>query len=559
MIDNKRKKSKREETKKNKNFNNILINFIKKLSIYSVYNNIVFFVILISSCFVFLKYPVQFFPDSETYYVNAKIILGLMPFSEWFSVRGYGFPLVIASWIKMFGDNHNAFIYGSLFIYLIFIFLVGRIVQHYIKKNQVRNYSLFVILYVLLIQFNTLILGYNHTLLTESIMPLLFLLFVLNCMSWYNKTFESNKKSIIINNVFFNVLTIFIWFVKQPYIPAVLATYLVTAVISGLYFKSKKVLLQKLSSFAICFVVLIISINIWNVFLFAMSGKSSNDTNNIYMSSALLGGINVYYYGLDKDVYCNNSFINESNLKKNDKKMLNNYIQKNENDWCDDVVIFDIKDNLSNHISYDYIITKNGKIGIMNSASFLIKQFLTHPSLVIKSYFYNYLAIADIQERYVDNGYRSSTVFSSSVVGENLTNGTIAFVSNHNNILLNGNYDNVVSWGGEHKIITPLLNINLSLCFYLFKVLTVIIIYIFIKYLILFIRNKKSIDLFIALLSSVHVFNTLFHVVVGAIIDRYIYSSYTLAVIALILILINLSNCGGKKYERKSTIRNSSI
>ena len=516
-------------------------NFLKSIKLFNIFNILLLGILIFVNYKFFFNYPIQFFPDSALYYTNAKILLGLIPFGYWYQVRGFGFPLIISLWLKLWGDNHNALLYGCYSTNIIFLLLVGIIIQFFIKKNKVKNYSLFVLLYSALFILNPLIMGYNHTLLTECVIPLLYLTFSIACYFWITKNLKEEKRKIILLNIIFIILGIMIWFIKQPFAPAFFATYLVSAICSGIYFKNLKIFLQKLLSVVICFIVLIISINIWNIVLYNNSGKSANDLNYDYMTSAMLSGINVYYYPIDKDNYCNNEYINNSLLSEKDKNKINNIKNIYGNEWCEHIHLYEIKNESNELVANDYIITKDTTIGVGSSTLFLIKQLFSRPNYIIKSYFYNYLAIADIQERDYSNGYRSSLIFSEYIVGENLTNGTYAFVPNHGNILTEGDYGDLVRWGGEHPFTTSILNINMSACFYLYKVLTLIIIFIFCKYFIKFIKTKNVLYLSILILSSVHMFNTLFHVFVGAIIDRYVYPSYTLALLAAILILISLN------------------
>ena len=449
--------------------------------------------------------------------------------------------MVIASWIGLFGDSNIGLTMGLYLNYLAFILMVGFIIQKYIKKNEVKNYSLFIIGYLLLFVFNPLIIGYDHTLLTESVMPLLYLIFVMLCYLWYTKNYKDDKKKIIILNVVFCLLGVFIWFVKQPFMPAFLATYLIAAICSGVYFKNWKIFLQKLLSIGICFIMLILSINIWNAFIYNATGKSPNDLNGNYMSTSFLAGLNVFYYNIDKDTYCNDYYVENVDVSSKTRSKLIDFKNKNNN-WCENVIIYEVRDKKNNHVANEVLYAKDRKPGIFNSMLFLVKQLFKHPKYVLGSYFYNYLAIADVQETDYSNGYRSSLVYSDKVIGENLSNGEYAFIPNQSNIRTEGNWDNLKAVSSEHKLTTPLLYINNSLCFYLYKLLTLLIIFMFTKYLIKFIITKKSIYFIITMLCSVHMFNTLFHVFAGAIIDRYIYPSYTLALLALMLIFVDIKN-----------------
>jgi len=392
----------KKKIKNKKNFKfpkDKIIDFFKKLSLKNYLNIVVVLLLIISSTYIFFQYKMIIFPDSIGYYHNAYIIMGIKNLSEWLTVRGFGFPLIITFWIKLFGDTSLGMLIGSYTAYLTMIIIIGYLIQKYIKLNEINNKLLYFFLYIIIIVFNPLIIGYNHTLLTEAVMPAIYFAEVLLCLKWYESTLRQNKKSIIILNIIFILLGILIWFIKQPFIVAYIVGLLITAICSAIKNKSWKILAQKLLTILICLVTLFICLKIWNSFISnnISTQNSPSDLNNKYLNNKFISGLNVFYYGVSKDTFCNTNYIEKADFSNKEKEKIYLLIEEESENWCSYIKVFEIKELNGAHVATEILYSNNGNFNLESRLSFLVKNVIKHPTYVLRSYLYNYLAIADIQ------------------------------------------------------------------------------------------------------------------------------------------------------------------
>ena len=135
-----KKKNVKKSTKKSANKTNYssikdnISNYLKNLTIKNYLNIGLLLLIIIFSTWLFYKYKVyMFFPDGKNYYRMAKIILGNFSMSEWQVCRGFGFPLIVASWIKLLGDNQFGISTGIYIFYMTFVFTQKSSYQRSVK------------------------------------------------------------------------------------------------------------------------------------------------------------------------------------------------------------------------------------------------------------------------------------------------------------------------------------------------------------------------------------------------------------------------------------------
>jgi hypothetical protein len=530
---------KKKQIKKFKD-NKILMQ-LKKLSLKNYLNILLLALILIVATYVFFSYKLIFFQDGQLYYKLAKIILGEFSLSTWKVVRGFGFPLIITLWIKIFGDSSMGLLIGTYTFYLLTILLIGYFIQKFIKKNKVENKGIFIILYILLVVFNPLIIGYSHTLLTEAVMPGIYLIEVLLCLKWYESTYKENKKKCIVLNILFILLGILVWFIKQPYAPSYFIALFISAVYSGIKNKSWKIFGQKMLTILLCAIFLAISMVSWNAFISRYTQSSSNELNSAYLTNGILGGLNVYYYKISQEEYCSEEYINSLDISSNELNKINKIIKSDSKNWCDHLIVYEIRNNDESHVKNEVVISKDKKISLFENGVFLIKNIFKHPSYVLRSYFYNYLAIVDIQERDLSKGYRSSLEFSQYIYGENISNGMWTFQDNLPTVIeASEMYEkfNDITDANTNKSLTQILWINNSICFYLFKILCLLALPIFIYGFIKFILVKKINYFVVSLLSLMTFTDAFFNVFMGAIIDRYVYAVYPLMLLCMFILFM---------------------
>ena len=551
IANNKTKKNNNSKTRK-KGQRNVLIknvslhmekckSYFKKLSLKNYFNIGLLLLLIISSASLFFYYKMVFFPDSKHYYTMSKIILGDIGISHWQTVRGFGFPLIGASWILLFGDTPKGVLTGAYIYYLILVLLIGYLLQRFMKKNEVQNRLTYIILFVLLVPFNTLIIGYSHTFLTESVMPTFYLITIFLLFKWYRLDYKQAKKKIIFLNIAFVLLGIMTWFIKQPFAPAFYIGLIISAICSGIHFKSWKMFGKKMSTVLICLVFMLISIFSWNRLLEQNTKKSANDINDSFMTNSILSGMNVYYYSIPKEEYCNVKYIKKLKISEKEKKKILDIRQSDKKHWCDHLLVYDLREHNGDLVTNEVLISSDRNITSLETLGFLFKNYFKHPTYVFRSYYYNYLAISDIQERDFSNGYRSSLNNFRHVYGENFSNGTYPFETNVATLgfYSNGLMDNYASKTPNNSKLTEIMMMHGEICLYLYKILTLfalpIFIYTFIKYIIL-----KDTNYFItSLISMMHFTNAMFNVFAGAIIDRYVYPTYPAMLLCLLILMMS--------------------
>ncbi len=537
-------------TRKNQNnFFKLCIDKLKKLSFKNYLNIFLLTVILICETYVFFQYKMIFFPDGQLYYSLSRIIVGSTSLSHWSAVRGFGFPLIIAIWTKLFGDSSFGLILGSFIFYLFLILGIGFLIQKFIKINKVKNRSLFFFLYLLIVAFNPLIIGYQHTLLTEAVMPSFYLLTIMLCLKWYKINYNDNKKTYIAINIIFVILAIWIWFIKQPYSPAFYIALLLTAVLTAIYYKSWKIFATRMITVVMCFCFMMLSIFIWDNTLTKNSAASASALDVAYMSNNIYGGLSVYYYYVKPENFCDIDYIQSLDLSLKEKEKINSIYEQDKENWCSHIVMYELKDRYKQHIATEVIISNDDKIDMAENTIFLLKNIWRHPTLVLKSYFYNYLAIADIQERDLNRGVVSSLNYEPYVWGENLSNGMMALTIDNNTVVFNNK-----SLAKFNEKTTPsnidLMNILLihnNLCYYLYKLLIFLALPIFMYSFIKFIKNKNINYFLISICSLTTFVDAFFHVFTGHVIDRYAYPVYPLMILVLILLFMEKNNEDTKK------------
>lgn len=547
------KKNAKSSTKSNSYF----LNLFNKIGIYL--HNIGIKKILLSSFLVisiavatitFLKFTISISVDGSWYYNYLKYFRGEESLGEWNTIRGFSFPLILYFITCLFGDNVNGMLFGFYMFYIGLIILSMKLLNTIIKENKLEKGQIrYWIVYIALFMFNPLIIGYSHTLLTEAVMPFFYMLGIYLNFKWNEITFENNRKKFIIYSIILILLGIFIWFIKQPYAPAYWMMIFITSVLSGIHFKKVKCFFEKIIVFVLCLIFTFIAIFTWNKIL-EFNGHTTDNTNSSILSGSLVG----YYYHyrpIDKTTYCNDNYINSANFSENKKTKLLTLSKENE-DWCQNVRVFEIYGIKGDYLESDVILDKNSMI---DNLVFLINSIAKHPILVLHSYYENYLGIIDLENtdisksNYVPYGY-----IDSGVNRENNGLGYAVFTPNVKNYWWgDGELEKVYpivkeysdymknyeSNTGNNNCISALMRIledgsNIS-----FKVFLLLCLPIFIYSFIMYIKYKESKSyLLICLLSGSAFTDIAFNAVMSAIIDRYAYPVYPLMILCIIILFM---------------------
>lgn len=505
----------------------------------------IIFLILISiiSALYFLV-PIIVMADSYTYYRNSRVICGMIPLSRWNLVRGFGLPSVLAISTTLFGDTAFGVLSGTYVFYLLFNILYFKIICNLVDKtNKIINKVLIYVVYLIFILFNPIIFGYYHGLLTEFVA---LTLSIYSCYISYKflqtKVDYKNVKTYLYY-LFYIVLFIFTWFLKQPYFTIAFFPLCAVILISIFKYKSFSDFLKRLSVLVISSACLFVSITGWSKFLDKNGVITTGDgSNSNFLKGAVFNGISNFRILEYSDAYTDYELIkNDPYIKKSDKKL----IKLNKK--------FKIVElyNSDRSVKEKFIIYYKGEdYEINDSLKFYFMALKKYPFEVIDSYYNNYLAMIDIyvsQRAIPDNYYYPAKIFDKNFNHENMTIG-LSFLNmedNKNYKWLDDTYmDNISNLKSKIDIPEKVSNMILKVSdifFWGFKIaflgLPFITIFILIKYIVK--KEKKENDEFALLLLLFAFLHSIFHVVTGAIIDRYVFVVFPEVILGYLLLIPN--------------------
>ena len=515
--------------------------------------------------YIYFQINIYITYDGAYYHSYLGYFNGLYRFANWDTVRGPGFPFLLLIFTKLFKDTGHGVLFGLYLFELSFLILSYYIIKRVLKENDYSVPNYVKILFGLLIIFNPYIVGYSHTLLTESIMPLIYVLVGIVCLNFYKYSFKEHKKKFIINSVLLCVLSTISYFIKQPYAPAVWMAIFITAILSGIYYKSFKAFLSKTLIFILALVFTFVSMSGWNLFL-KLNGKT-NDTTTVGLISGFADGMLYHFEKQETDNYCNSSVLQNYEFSKGDQKKLSEILPKideeNTNElefdksWCSNIDIYNIYDFKRNYVESAVLFKTNGIASVSDTIKFLFKMYIKHPILSMHSYYKNYLAIVNlVNVRNIFNDFTPVGGITYNVSRENDGIAMATYYVDIPNAFWNQdpsyefpeqvpNYppDAMKDYVGtttSNVTVSTLFNLLEPLAKFTFKFLMLFSIVYFIYGLINYIKYKqKQIYFVIVLFSGMAVVSTIFNALYAANIDRYVYVSYTLMLIVLLLTLIN--------------------
>lgn len=517
---------------------------------------LIILIITILLYFFYISFKPIFSPDSGEYYSNFLILKNIIPLENWNTVRGPGFSIVIYIITLFFGESIlgitlGLFVLNLLMLFFGYLFLKKIIVEENLKKYE-KNIWL---LYIILVVFNPLIIGYSHTVLTESVIPMIVMIVLYNTYKWMSINFIENKLLYIVYTLFFAFTCAFVWQVKQPYLPIILFIIIFMSLFSIIINKKKlENLLQRLATLIICISFVTASIILWNTFLIRNNVPIKQDkTNSSFLASGLLNGIQGNIMK-NKTFECKESFIrNYSRISKKEKqKMLDIYREDKD---CEKFIIFDVFNTKNKFTGQMVLFKDNNDLSISDSLKFVIKSLFKNPISVLDSYFKNYMATIDLFPTYINfPNYTTEKV----LVNINRENGSLGLGIYENRPIYWWGYGSEETqksykenneylkymvqyevWNTPNnipamtaKIISPIYLVAFKILFFSAPIIAI---YSFIQ----FFRYKyNQIYLLQTVLFGTAFLHTLFHAVTGAIIDRYAYIAFPLTLIGFILLFV---------------------
>lgn len=487
-------------------------------------------IIFILLTIFYFEYAVTVLWDSAHYMNYVNIFEGNLAWNQWDVVRGPIFPIIIYLGNFVFGKSSQGLIMNTYLFYIIMIIFCYKILKEFFKGNKNNKFNKDVIIGLLIffmIIINPIIYGFYHSLLTEFVA---ITLSVISCYYAYlllNVDYFSDRKKYISLVILFVVLTIFSWFLKQPYVSCGLFAFIISIFISIFEKRNLKNTIVGFASIIVCLMCLVVTIVGWNKFLSFVGNNPDTDRNPTNsLGTQMINAIDFLEIKTDNEIY-KSEYIKGSKLSKKEKSEL---LISNDKSY----VIINIYDE-DKLVAADYIMTKDeyGNISSIDSCIYIMKFFVKKPFKLFESYLTNYLSIIDIYSTSSNNGvgYDSDKKIDLTFSNEISTIAYRPYIYGGSNIfyMTDEMFDRVSCYEQTNFVFKGLNVIMriLGLVFLgIFKLVFLMLPILFLVSVIVrffsktFYEHRKKINLIIILLgfSLLHV---LLHTVTGALIDRY--------------------------------------
>ncbi len=520
---------------------------------------IVILIVILLFALLYFQFSLFVTYDGTGYYWYISILNGITPFETWDITRGPTLPLLLYIFTKLFGNNPVGILIGFFILYLILITFSFLILKNILDKYHKYNNFLYYMLYIILIIFNPLIIGYSHTLLTEAVAPAIIMLTTFIAFKWKDINWSNSKTKSIIITLAFSLITIFMWFLKQPYMPVILFIITISTCLIGLKNKSWKIFFEKVSTLIITIVMLLLSIIGWNKILNSNGvDTTAKNGNNFFLAKGLIQSLNAYYYEVPKEEYCQINYITNSLLPEEEKEEILKLSNKDIN-WCTHIKIYNIVRN--EEIIGQSSITFNGDFpSTENAINYWLKNTIKNPTLTLYSYYRNYMSIVDLYEsKLLSNelGYRPNHKLVLDYSHENYYLGLHVYNNNVNKTWWQDHSEDIwklenVKYMRNHNFEgIETHNENLSdfifdispIYLVLFKILLALALPISLYCFVKFIKNKNNEIYYICtIIFGSAFFHILMHAALGGLIDRYAFPIYPISLLGLVLLLINQKN-----------------
>ena len=499
---------------------------MKKINKVFYMEYIVPLVLLIFLTAMYFCVPIIVMPDSTEYYDYLKIFYGISPLADWNVVRGFSLPLILFISTKIFGNNSFGLLTGTFMFYLGFNVIFYAFYKKILKKISSKNKKIVVsLLYYILILFNPLLFGYFHGLLTEFVAIALALFASLLAYKFLQSKLNFKLINSYLYLIIYILLFIFCWFLKQPYFTIALFPLVIVTIISIFKYKSIKDFCIRIGILCISSFVLLFTIASWKNLLIKAGVDYKNGRNNEhFLKEAVFNGISNFRFEKDDNKYLLENIDTDKLISMKDKELIKNRNNKNYK-------IINVYNNNKEIIDKMIFYYDGNDYNSSEAFNFLFKSLKKHPIYVLNSYANGYLATIDIY------------ISQRDELGYYFPERTIMRQFNHENKSIGESYlwlDNNFYWLGDYnskrvenlytefsisKNIKDFIMHYSNIHFISFKLLFLILPFMLLILLYLYLFKKvrnKNMELAIIVFGFAFT-HTIFHVVTGAIIDRYVY------------------------------------
>lgn len=510
--------------------------------------------ILLFLCLIifYFEYSVTILWDSAHYMNYVNILEGISPLNTWDVVRGPTFPIIIFLGNILFGKTSQGLLMNTFIYYLIMLLFVYKILNYAFdnfnfSSKKKRNLSIVILLFIII---NPIIFGFYHSLLTEFVAITLSVLSCYLAVIWYDIEIDKSKKNYIIISIIFAFLTVFSWFLKQPYVSSGFFPFLISYIISLFKKEGVKNIIYRTASLLFCIVCLVFSIKIWNSILIKIGTDPTTSRNpSVSLGNTLISGLGFTQIDSSDEIKNIDYIKDDSKLSDEEKEDVLKLI-KNNNGY----VIINIYQD-EEIIASDYIESKDGNnISTIDSITYIIKYFFKEPIQILDSYLTNYLSIIDIYSTTSEDGvgYKSNKEIELTFSNEISTISFKPYYYGADNIfyMLPEMRERVNCYEQINYTFKPInyaMIILGKVFLVIFKLSFILLPFALITSIILRCRKKstskqkKNLNLIIILFgfSFLHM---LLHTVTGAIIDRYAIPAFVTTLLGIILLLIYFKN-----------------
>jgi len=513
---------------------------------------------------IYFSLPTIVTPDSIGYYNYLKIFQGDVPLSSWNPVRGPNMPLIIYVIVSIFGDTSFGFLIGTFIFFIVTVVIGYFIIYEVFRYKSSKTAKILVsILFVVLFVFNPLIIGYYHVMLTEFVAATVAMLCCLLSIKWINIEIDKSFLKFLFYSLAFIFLSVFMWFVKQPYVITVLFPLILGTFLSIYKLRNLKNTFLKLFVVVLCFTSIIIGISVWDSILISNSALSSASWNKDSLSRQLMAGVS------------NFDEISSDNLSENDLLEWSDYLNSREMELIKKIKeqkteysgyklykVLSIRESVVIDIVVVPMATEEGDSfkDVMLFFNVVIREYPQH---VLASYFSNYLAIINLTHLDHTNYVPIKRYLKfSEAHGENEMIGLAVYYS-YSSVL--GNLPAVMPYAMEsfpqyvremnpnEILLKPVFRslIRSSLLFLTIVLLVAPFLFIFFLYTYLFksenrLKQRDTLYESIIILFGYSFLHVLLHSFLGAVVDRYAFPAYPTAIVGLLLLLALISKKGTK-------------
>lgn len=505
--------------------------------------------------FIYFSFLTVVTKDSTNYYHYVDIFRGISPLSEWLRVRGPTMPLIIYIFVEIFGDNSLGFLFGTFLFFLISIGSGYVLINNIVKKQENRILKIIIWLsFIILFVFNPSIIGYFHVMITEFVAITIALISCLISINWISLDISKEKMKFIIYSLVFIILSILMWFLKQPYVVVILIPLFLGTFISIIKIKKISNTICKITVFLLSIIFVILSISAWDNILTTNGSLPAKIESEEYLTDGLVRAVSNFRRIKYEDSH-NQTFIESSKYIDTKERVLIKEIT-NGNESFKDYNLYEVLGVFNSYV-VDIIVVPDitlGTTSVNDVKVFYYDVLKRYPQQVFSSYVFNYLALIDLIPYDHQNIVPVKRLLGlHELRGENQSIGLAIYFRESTflgSATYNGNHMRQYEMNNPSNLSSSflaklvgmsslaLLTLVLLLSPFLFALFTFI--YLFKKKLI----TEKNTLLFetLIILFGFSFLHVAFHAFTGAIVDRYSFVAYPTSIIGCILLINFISS-----------------